>query len=308
MGQFPGKNTNIEPYWDLIKRIITESDIVLEVIDARLVELSRNEEVEKLIEEVGRPVIYVVNKSDLVNKEKLKEQIKPLEDEGKNIVFVSDKNKMSYKILLYNIRKLFSECGKREMTERHVGDPKQRFREAKADIVVGILGYPNVGKSSIINGLTHKKKMKVSKKAGTTHGIHWIKLDDEMKLIDSPGVIPLKNDTRKRVFPVSPNSKEHQKFVDDEIRYGLIGAKDSARLKNPEVVANAVIKLFMKDNPRAFEKHFDISIDEGEENDFYSIIDKIGNRRRYLLKGNRIDENRVCQDIIRDWQQGSLRL
>lgn len=287
MGQFPGKNTNMEPYWDLIKRIVTESDIVLEVIDARLVELSRNEEVERLIEEIGRPVIYVVNKSDLVNKEKLREQIKPLEDEGKNIVFVSNRNKKSYKILLYNIRKLFSKCGKREMIERHVGDPKQRFREAKADIVVGILGYPNVGKSSIINGLTHKKKVKVSKKAGTTHGIHWIKLDEEMKLIDSPGVIPLKNE--------------------DEVRYGLIGARDSARLKNPEIVANAVIKLFIKNNLRAFEKHFDISIEDCE-NDFYSIIDKIGNRRRYLLKGNRIDENRVCQDIIRDWQQGSLRL
>lgn len=287
MGQFPGKNTNMEPYWDLIKRIITESDIVLEIIDARLVELSRNEEVEKLIEEVGRPVIYVVNKSDLVNKDKLREQIKPLEDEGKNIVFVSIRNKMSYKILLYNIRKLFSECGKREMTERHFGDPKQRFREAKADIVVGVLGYPNVGKSSIINGLAHKKKVKVSKKAGTTHGIHWIKLDDEIKLIDSPGVIPLARE--------------------DEVRYGLIGAMDSERLKHPEVVANAVIKLFMENNPRAFERHFDISIDEGE-NDFYSIVDKIGNRRRYLLKGNRIDENRVCQDIIRDWQQGRLRL
>lgn len=281
------RDTNIEPYWDLIKRIITESDIVLEVIDARLVELSRNEEVERLISEIGRPVIYVVNKSDLVNKEKLREQIKPLEDEGKNIVSVSLKNKMSYKILLYNIRKLFSECGKREMIKRHVGDPKQRFREAKADIVVGILGYPNVGKSSIINGLTHKKKVKVSKKAGTTHGIHWIKLDDEMKLIDSPGVIPLGNE--------------------DEVRYGLIGARDSARLKNPEIVANAVIKLFMKDNLNAFKKHFDISMDDCE-NDFYSIIDKIGNRRRYLLKGSRIDENRVCQDIIRDWQQGKLRL
>lgn len=57
----------MEPYWDLIKRIINESDIVLEILDARLVELSRNEEVEKLIEEVGRPVIFVVNKRDLAD-------------------------------------------------------------------------------------------------------------------------------------------------------------------------------------------------------------------------------------------------
>ena len=52
-----------------------------------------------------------------------------------------------------------------------------------ADIVVGILGYPNVGKSSIINGLAHKKKAKVSKKAGTTHGMHWVRISDDIKII-----------------------------------------------------------------------------------------------------------------------------
>ena len=59
-----------------------ESDIVLEILDARLVELSRNEEVERLIEEEGRPVIYVVNKSDLVNKDSIRRQIKELEKKG----------------------------------------------------------------------------------------------------------------------------------------------------------------------------------------------------------------------------------
>ena len=83
-------------------------------------------------------------------------------------------------------------------------------------------------KSSIINSLAHKKKAKVGKKPGTTHGIHWISIGDNMKLIDSPGVIPL---TR-----------------DDEIRYGLIGARDNDKLKNPEIVSNAIIKLLLKKN------------------------------------------------------------
>ena len=69
---FKGKpKSHHEPYWDLIKRIITESDLVLEVLDSRLVELSRNEQVEELIEQVGRPVIFVVNKCDLVDKDQI---------------------------------------------------------------------------------------------------------------------------------------------------------------------------------------------------------------------------------------------
>ena len=61
-----------EGYWEVVPRIITESDLVLEVLDARLVELSRNEQIEELVAESGRPMIFVINKSDLVSRERLK--------------------------------------------------------------------------------------------------------------------------------------------------------------------------------------------------------------------------------------------
>lgn len=288
----------MEPYWDLIRRIIIESDLVLEILDARLVELSRNEKVEELIEEIGKPVIFVVNKSDLVSRKSLKDQIQKLKKIGE-VVFVSAKRPKDVKVLLYAIKKVFNKYGKREIVERKVGDPKPKFREAKAEIVVGVLGYPNVGKSSIINALAHKKKVKVSKKAGTTHGIHWVKATNEIKLIDSPGVIPLKEATENK-FSVSPNSKE---FVDDEIRYGLIGAKDTESLKNPEIVAHAIIKLFLKVNKNEFEKFYGVEGDDVDE-----IVNKIGEKKKHLLKGGKIDEHRTCSMIVRDWQQGRLRL
>ena len=270
-------STNIEPYWDLIKRIVQESDIVLEVLDARLVELSRNEEVEKIIEEVGRPVIFVINKTDLADKNKVKEQIKDLKD--KPVVYISAKDKSSFKILIYMIKKVFNEYGKRKETE------KPLHREAKGDIVIGVLGYPNVGKSSIINLLCHRKKAKVSRKPGTTHGIHWIRATPEIKLIDSPGVIPL--------------SKE------DEIRYGLIGARGEETLRHPDVVAYAVIKLFLEKNKNKLEKFYDIKI---EDKDADSIILQIAKKRNFLIKGGNLDENRTCSMILRDWQEGRLKL
>jgi len=274
----------MEPYWDLIKRIIHESDIVLEILDARLVELSRNEQVEELIKEVNKPVIFVINKSDLTSSENLKKSIKELKEKGE-VVFISAKNPKSIRILLQAIKKKFKRYGKREIPERNKFDPKPKYREAKGDIVIGVLGYPNVGKSSIINALAHKKKAKVSKKSGTTHGIHWINAGNQIKLIDSPGVIPLKKE--------------------DEVRYGLIGAKDTEALKNPEIVANAIIKLFLTTNKEAFEKHYNMELNTKNTN---KIIKIIGKKKGYLLKGGKIDEHRACLIIIKDWQQRKLRL
>lgn len=272
----------MEPRWDLIKRIINESDLVLEVLDARLVELSRNEEVERLIDEIGRPVIFVVNKSDLVSRESLEKQINQLRIKGE-VVFISAKKPRDVKVLLYAIKRVFNKYGKRKFVERKIGDPKIKIREAKGNIVVGVLGYPNVGKSSIINALSHKKKVKVNKRAGTTHGIHWIKSVSEIKLIDSPGVIPL---TRE-----------------DEIRYGLIGAK--TEIANPEIVAYSIIKLFLKENKKKFEDFYGVKIDNSNVDE---IVKKLGQKRNYLLKGGIIDEHRICSMIVRDWQQGKMTL
>jgi len=275
--------TGYEPYWELVKRIITESDVVLEVLDARLVELSRNEEVERLIEEVGRPMVFVINKCDLVSNENVNKQVDKLKEKGE-VVFISTKKKNNEKILFYTIKKVFKKYGKREIEVKDKFAPKLKYREVVADIVVGVLGYPNVGKSSIINMLAHKKKTKVSKKSGTTHGIHWININKQIKLIDSPGVIPLQKE--------------------DEIRYGLIGAKDTEALKNPEIVAYAVIKLFLEKNKKAIEEFYKVNMSE----DFEEIVDKIAEKKAYLLKGGKFDENRVIMEIVRDWQQGRLRL
>jgi len=277
-------STNHESYWDVVKRIIYESDVVLEVLDARLVELSRNERVEELIKEVGRPMIFVVNKSDLVSKEKISEQVNKLKKEGV-VVFVSTKKKGGSKPLLYNIKKVFKKYGKREIPVFDKFSEKPKFREARANIVVGILGYPNVGKSSIINALAHKKKVKTSKKSGTTHGVHWINISKDIKILDSPGVIPLQKQ--------------------DEIRYGLIGAKDTEALKNPEIVAHAVIKLFLKENKKEFEKFYKTKV---ISNDVEEIIEELALKKGFLIKGGKPDKNRLIMVIVRDWQQGRLRL
>jgi ribosome biogenesis GTPase A len=274
----------MEAYWDVIKRLIIESDIVIEVLDARSVELSRNKEAEKLIKDLGRPFIFVVNKSDLVSKNYLKKQLKKLRRDGV-VIFVSTKIKGSTKNLLFAIKKNFDIYGKREPTFKDKFSPKTKSREARGDIVVGILGYPNTGKSSIINAIAHRKKAKISKKAGTTHGIHWIKATNEIKFIDSPGVIPLK--------------------WEDEAKHGLIGAKDADKLDNPEKVAHILIKLFLDNNKKSLEQFYNLEFSSNEPE---KIIEQIAEKNRYLLKGEKLDVNRAEVTLIREWQQGKLRI
>jgi len=278
------KNTNFKGYWDLIKQIIIESDIVLEILDARFIELSRNKEVEKLIKEMDRPVIFVINKSDLVSKQRLKNQIKKL-DKDIDFVFLSIKDSNSMKILLYKIKKTFKKYGKREISDEQDEFLTKYLRKIKGDIVVGILGYPNVGKSSIINALCHKKKVKVSKKAGTTHGIHWIRATEEIKFIDSPGVIPLEKK--------------------EEVKDALINARNKEKLKDPRLVAYEIIKLFLKINRNFFESFYKIKI---TNTNLDKIIKDIAIKKGYLLKQGKPDENRVYMAIIKDWQDSKIRL
>ena len=288
----------MEPYWNLIKEIIRESDIILEVLDARAVEISRNEVIEKMVRAAGVPRIFVVNKIDLVEKKNLEMSVEKLVREKENlqlgqreegrdeIVYVSNRRTKTIKILIAKIKKMFSVYGKR----RHfVENPlvARPFREAKADIIVGVIGYPNVGKSSIINALCFKKKAIVSSKAGTTHGVHWLSAGKEIKLIDTPGVIPLA-------------------WV-DESKLALISSKNPEKLKEPSVAAGLIIEQFVKAGKVGkLETYYNVTIDNKE--DQYAVIEEIAKKKGHLKKGGVPDDSRVSIDILRDWQRGKLRL
>lgn len=275
----------MEPYWDLIREIVRESDIVLEVLDARLVDYSRNEELEKIIKEKNRPRIFVVNKIDLVNKETLERQMDKLSQLGE-VVYVSCKKRRTVKTLLTRIRQMFSKYGKNQ----EVGiDPiiKKPFRKARGDIIVGVLGYPNVGKSSIINAMAFKKKVQVSSKAGTTHGVHWIKAGEQIKLIDTPGVIPLN-------------------YV-DETKLGLIASKNAEKLKDPDITAGKIIEFFINENKlQKIGDLYKVTIEE--QKDPYLIIEELAKKKNHLKKGGYPDETGMSIIVIKDWQSGKLKL
>jgi len=136
-------------FWNIVNAVIAKSDILLVVLDARVVEETRNCEIEKKIIAAGKEIIHVLNKSDLVSKEKLEAEKKKF----KHCVFMSAKLHEGTNLLRQKI-----------------------MRVAKGEkVTCGVLGYPNTGKSSVINALCGSGGAKVAPIPGYTKAIQLLK-------------------------------------------------------------------------------------------------------------------------------------
>jgi ribosome biogenesis GTPase A len=247
-------------YWSSVIGAIKYADIVLFVLDARMPELSRNKDLEERIESLNKKVLLVFNKVDLISKDVLTK----LKKEYPEAFFVSGYKTFSMDKLRLA---LLAEA--------------EKFPEKKLN--VGIVGYPNVGKSVITNVLSRSRKTKVSSKAGTTKGNQWAD-SSEFRITDSPGVLS---------------------YGDDELKLGVLGAKNPEKLKNPEHVATEIIKILLNNDPKDLEENYNIKITEKDE---YEILLQIGKSKNFLKKGGLVEEARTALMIIRDWQTGKLKI
>ncbi len=248
-------------FWPIVRKVVNESDVVLEIMDARMPKISRNDEVENLVKFHKKVLIKVYTKIDLISKDYLDF----LRGKERDSIFVSGAKNIGMKKLKEKILISSKRLG--------ISEP-----------IVGIVGYPNVGKSAIINALAKRARAKVSNKAGTTRGIQWVNAGS-LRILDSPGVVP---------------------WSDDEVILGIMGAKNPERLRDPEKVSFKIIKFFLDYGKKNLEEFYKVKLDG--KIDEYEVLLEIGRARGFLLKGNRVDENRTIYQIIRDWRDGKLRL
>ena len=268
--------------WEVIAQLASRCDVIIEVIDARMPELSRNAQVEQIVKDAGKPLIIVVNKTDLIPPKQLGKIIDTIRKEYLCYA-VSGKSKRGIRALHERLHIFKSQLQKEGKLGQE--DNLKKFQRHHSDrLKVGLVGYPNTGKSSVINSLVFKNKTKVSSKSGTTHGVQWIVAGEEIMLMDSPGVIPL--------------------IRGDEVRYALFGARDSTQLKDLHLVAYRIIELF-NDQKEKLEDFYKLKI--GAE-DPEELIEMIGKKKGFLKKGGIIDESRTAALIIQDWQEGRLNL
>jgi ribosome biogenesis GTPase A len=247
-------------YPELLKNVIGISDIILEVLDARFPKDMQNKEVEKMIQESGKKVIYVLNKSDLTRKRA----------KGFNpSVFVSCRNR----------------TGISELRNKIKAEAKIIFRAGTFKIVnVGVIGYPNTGKSSLINSLIGKASAKTGAEAGFTKGIQKLKLSKNIHLLDSPGVIPAEK-----------YSMEDKGKIAQQVK---VGGTSYNQVKHPELALNEIVR----EGKKELEKFYGMEFDDTED-----LIEKIGSKRGFLKKGGEIHEDRTARAILKDWQLGKIR-
>ena len=237
-----------------VKRIINQVDVVLEVLDSRDPKDTRNSHMEDYVITGGKILIFVLNKCDLVDKESMIPMKRNLCGIAPT-VFVSAKEK-------HGIGKL------KQAIKRHAHS---------LPVKVGIVGYPNVGKSMLANTLKGKRSAGVSPVAGYTKGQQWLKVSDSILLYDSPGVVGKK----------------------DESELALIGAIDADKCEDPERVALRILDKLNFENPGEIERAYGVEFADG-------VLEGIAKKRGKLKKGGIPDIKAAAKVVIQDWTRGRL--
>lgn len=262
----------------LIQENLKGIDVVVEILDGRVPFSSKNPLIDNLIK--GKERLVILNKSDLADDRKTKEWIDYFDSqEGTKAIQINSLKDSK------NIKKLIKD--NIEILTKEKREKKLKRGIKSFAIRIMIVGIPNVGKSTFINSIIGKQSAKVGNKPGVTRGKQWIKFDNEIEIMDTPGIL----------WP---------KFEDPEagLRLALTGAiKDDVFHFEPSAIA---LIDFLKNNyPEKLKERYKLS-DEDLNMEASLLTEKIGEKRGCLLKGGIIDMKKTASIIITEYRKGSL--
>lgn len=260
------------------KRLISENlnliDIVYEVLDARMPYSSKIKDINNFIN--NKPRILILTKYDLCDKNETNKWIAYYENQGYKVICMDLEHNPDIKKLINITNEIMTE---KNDARNNKGMIKRRTR-------ILIVGIPNVGKSTLINRLVGKKAVNVANKPGVTKQLDWIRINEDLELLDSPGILWPKLDEEKVAFNLASLTaiKEEVLPIYDVVEY----------------ILNTLYKYY----PKVLEDRY--SLTEVNE-DIIETLDIIGKKRGCLIKGGEIDYDKVVGIIINEIKDGTIK-
>ena len=257
----------------MMRECLSEVDLIIELIDARIPYSSKNPEIDGLIN--NKPKITVLTKSTLADPNLTRRWVDYYSKKGEKVVVIDSTAGIGIEALAEAVRELMAEKLERYHLKGMDG------RKLKAMIV----GIPNVGKSSLINRIAGNKKAKVEDRPGVTVDKQWVPTKIGFDLLDMPGVL----------WP---------KFEDQRVgeNLAMTGAiKD--QILDTEEIAMILCSRLMQVAPEAFMSRYKLTVDETEGLDSYDLFELVGRKRGLLISGGEINHKR-CADMLLDEFRG----
>lgn len=250
-------------------------DAVAEIVDARAPLSSRNPEMDSMTK--NKPRIVLLNKIDLADEKATQKWINYFRNNGAEALAVDCRSGRGLKSILPSIRgKVLKEL----MEKREQNGMKN------AAVRLMIVGIPNVGKSSLINRLAGSKRAKVEDRPGVTRTKQWVKLDNNIELLDMPGVL----------WP---------KFEDQTvaIRLAFTGAI-SDDILDTETLAMKLLSHLAENYPEQLAARYKIEINEDDTG--LILLEKVGKKRGMMLSGGEINYERAAITVIDEFRSGKI--
>ena len=260
------------------RREITEKlklvDIVLEIVDARVPLSSRNPMMGEILKD--KPTLVLLNKASLADRKETVKWIEYFKKEGVKALDID-------LIDNYNVNKIIPACN--EVLAKQIATAKEKgYSNFKVRAL--IVGIPNVGKSTFINTLAKRKAAVTGDKPGVTKSQTWIKINNSLELLDTPGILwpKFENEVVAHNLALCGAIKDDILPLDDVISYGLT--------------------FMQKYYPDNLNNRYGVNITEDME--LLEVYEVIGRKRNCLLKGNQIDYDRVVNLVLFDLRHNKL--
>ena len=247
-------------------------DMVIEIRDARIPYGSANPLLDHLIN--NKPRLIVLSKKDQADNEQTNLWVEYLANENTSCVAIDSLHDNVKKIIIEDCRKIMA---------KKIARMKAKGMKPRA-IRAMVVGIPNVGKSTLINVIAKRKIAKVANKPGVTQALQWMRLDADLELLDTPGVL----------WP---------KFDDQDVALSLALCKAiKDEIVNMEDIANFAMKKMIEYYPERLIKQYSINIDE----DIYNIFSLIAQKQKLIKANGELDIERTYSFFVEQVRQGKF--